>query len=204
MHHKPNRAIIYLLMAFVVISAIVFPITGPANAQDVVVVADPLPEGITTWGGLIAYWTPKVIQGLLAIVGMALALALRQVVALAPSFVQAYIDSKRQRDLHSAVLSKVSELIREGRWPSAADVRDLGGDLASALRPGVLEEIRDYVMEYSPQAGRWAGLDRWSQRGEALLQTLAARKAVEIELPAISEPDWVAPVIPTTSGGPHG
>lgn len=204
MHPNPNRTTIYILVVCAIAVAMVFTLTGLAKAQDVVVVAEPLPEDITTWGGLIAYWTPKVIQGLLAIIGMALALALRQVVALAPTFVQAYIDSKRQRDLHSAVFSKVSELIREGRWPSTADVRDLGGDLATALRPEVLEEIRGYVVEYNPQSGRWAGLDQWSRRGEALLRTLAARKATEIELPAIGKPDWVAPVIPTTSGGSHG
>lgn len=154
-------------------------VTG-ASAQTVAIV-EPLPAEVDSWATLIAYWIPKIIQGVLAVVGTILALALRQAVAYMPIFVQEWVDTKRQRDLHSAVMTKVSELIKEGRWPNSVDFKQVGGETIQVLKPDVIDEIRDYINEYNPQAGRWAQLDVITKRGSDLINALATRKAIEID-----------------------
>jgi len=183
----PTITILALLFFFLLFAV-------AAMAQEAVVI---VPDEIDTWPELFAFWLPKIINGALAVIGSVLLLAMRQTIALLPVFIREWIDAKRQRDFTSAIMSKVSELIREGRWPTAADVRAVGGEVTQALKPDLLKEIGEYINKYSPAAGRWAEVDVWSDRAKELLATRSARAAVEIEAKLPAEEPWIAPHIPT-------
>ncbi|MFC0340701.1 hypothetical protein [Paracoccus niistensis] len=138
----------------------------------VAVAQEPLPPPETAaeaW----AQFLPQVIATVLAGVGIFLSFAIRSVVALLPPFIAAWIDSKRQRDLHSAIMSKVAELIAAGRWPTVADAAAIGRDL--------LNELREHGRKSVPEAMAHYGLERATAEGDAVLKALAARFGLQLQ-----------------------
>ena len=157
--------------ALAVFSLLFLFAAGLAFGQPVVVdPAPPVPVEFETWQQLVAYWLPKVIQGALAVAGTVLAFAIKRGVALLPDLIRGWFDAKRQRDLHSAIMSKVAQLIAEGRWPTAGEI---GRDL--------LAELRDYGNTSVPQAMERYGLELASAKGDKVLKTLATRFGLQLD-----------------------
>ncbi|SDL37544.1 hypothetical protein [Paracoccus chinensis] len=163
----------------------------------VAVAQEPLPPPETAaeaW----AQFLPQLIATVLAGVGIFLSFAIRSVVALLPEFIRAWIDSKRQRDLHSAIMSKVAELIAAGRWPTVGDAAAIGRDL--------VDELREHGRKSVPEAMAHYGLERATAQGDAVLKALAARFGLQLQGGVLisevveAEPakdSWRAPQVPS-------
>lgn len=144
-----------------------------------------------------AQFVPQLIATALAGVGIFLSFAIRSAVALLPEFIRAWIDSKRQRDLHSAIMSKVAELIAAGRWPTIGDAHAIGRDLVG--------ELRDHALKSVPQAMAHYGLEQATAKGDEVLKALATRFGLQLQggilvsedIPAKPDDDWRAPMVPT-------
>ena len=161
------------------------------------VAQEPLPEPKTAaeaW----AQFVPQLIATVLAGVGIFLSFAIRRAVALLPSFIAAWIDTKRQRDLHSAIMTKVAQLIQAGRWPRLEDLQEVGGVL---IGDPLIEEIRDYANLSVPQAVQYYGLGKPTVANSDVLRSLAVRYGLQLQggiSPAIAGDDgWRAPTVPT-------
>lgn len=161
------------------------------------VAQEPLPTPETAaeaW----AQFLPQLIATVLAGVGIFLSFAIRSAVALLPEFIRAWIDSKRQRDLHSAIMSKVAELIAAGRWPTLGDAAAIGRDL--------VDELREHGMKSVPQAMTHYGLELATAQGDAVLKALAARFGLQLQGGVLvseiveakpAADDWRAPRAPS-------
>lgn len=159
---------------------------------------EPLPPPETA-GEAWARFLPQLTATVLAGVGIFLSFAIRSAVSLLPPFISAWIDSKRQRDLHSAIMSKVAELIAAGRWPTIGDATSIGRDLVA--------ELRDHGLKSVPQAMAHYGLEQATAKGDAVLKALGTRFGLELDplaralrdagVPAKSADDgWRAPRVP--------
>lgn len=171
-YYRQTMVLRYLLLA---LTFYLLFVVSQASAQEPVVV-DALPVDIDTWPELFAFYLPKIVSGILAVVGTVLAFALRRLVTMLPPLVAAYIDTKRQRDFTSAIMTKVAQLIEAGRWPTATDVADVANELQRSL----IEEIRQHVAQFSPQAAAWANVETSSARAATIIKAKAARAAIEL------------------------
>lgn len=145
-----------------------------------------------------AQFLPQLIATVLAGVGIFLSFAIRRVVALLPPFIAVWIDSKRQRDLHSAIMSKVAELIAAGRWPTVGDAAAIGREL--------VDELREHGRKSVPEAMAHYGLERATAQGDAVLKALAARFGLQLQGGSLisdvvqadpAKDKWRAPKVPS-------
>lgn len=142
-----------------------------------------VPPDPQTWQEALALAWPGIAQTVLAVVGLFLTLAIRSAVAMLPGFIGVWIDAKRQKDLHSAIMSKVSEFIVSGRLPSTGEI---GRDL--------LDEVRSHALKSVPQAMAHYGLDQVTAKGDAVLKALATRFGLELDPLRAALRDAGAPV----------
>ena len=183
----------YIIATIIAITLVVMMVfsTVAYSQETVIVLDDALEVELNTWEEYVSYWMPKALQAILALIGSALLLALRQGVTMLPDVLKVYIEGKRQNDLQSAIKSKVGQLMAEGRWPTTADLTAVGAQGAAVLSDAVLEELRRYVLTSVPQAGEWANMDKFDSQAKNILKTIALRKAVELD------PVTAIPVIDT-------
>lgn len=121
----------------------------------IAVAQEPLPP--ETAGEAWAQFPPQLIATVPAGIGIFLSFAICSVVALLPSFIAAWIDSKRQRDLHSAVMSNVAELI-------AGSLAHSGGCRDHPARPGGRVARAQAEIRPASDAALWLGAGHGQRR----------------------------------------
>lgn len=141
----------------------------PADASVVVV------EG----SNVIEQWIDSLLKVILGGVGLVLAFAIRTVVSATASslpdslgsLVKMWIDSNRQKDLHSAIMSQISTIITEGRWSgNAADF---------------ILEIKRNIIESTPQAAKHFDVSPAPDpKQDEVLTNLANRLSLDVQAKA--------------------
>lgn len=158
-----------LLMIAVVALAVIFAWAVVANAQeDTTVVVD----SSTSFEG----WVDSAFKVLLAGLGLVLTWAIKTAVdavaktlpTVAGDFVRGWMDDKRQRDLHSAIMSKIASIIKEGRWTGNA--------------MDFIDEIKRNVLDSTPAAAKHFDITAVANgKVDKVLAGIAERKAIEVQ-----------------------
>lgn len=163
-----------LLAIVVLIVLMVVGLTGMGNAQELTT-TDP---AVVVVGEATTFeqWLDAMFKVLLAGIGLFLSFAIKTGVdsmarMLPPAIgelVNAWIDAKRQKDLHSAIMSSVSTIIREGRWT--------GNAIDSIL------EIKRNIVASTKQAADHNGIAVTPQPElDKVLANIANAKATEVQ-----------------------
>lgn len=128
---------------------------------------------------VIEQWIDSLLKVILGGVGLVLAFAIRTVVSATASslpdsvgsLVKMWIDSNRQKDLHSAIMSQLSTIITEGRWSgNAADF---------------ILEIKRNIIDSTPQAAKHFDVSPAPDpKQDEVLSNLANRLSLDVQAKA--------------------